>query len=233
MNAHGERLQATIGEGCAPNGAGRARASSWSAAGARRCVGALILAFGVVLPAFTLLFEVVTGLCAAIAFDPIPTIWHILLVACVPVANASAFVALRRDDPRHVRALTWLNSVAVGTSSCYTLTFLPLFPFAFMALAGFGVGFLPLTPAISLAVALVLRRKLRRFAAGSLNDALPGLWQGLSVAIGLLLLLQIPKMVTFAGAKLAIRETTRPTGVRLLRTWVADLLKRPLHVVVS
>ena len=50
------------------------------------------------------LFEVISGVCAALSFDPIPTIWHMLLIASVPVINGWSFVALWRGDRRHRRA---------------------------------------------------------------------------------------------------------------------------------
>ena len=40
--------------------------------------------FGVLLPAVTLGFELTTHLCAGVFFDPLPTWFHVLLVALVP-----------------------------------------------------------------------------------------------------------------------------------------------------
>src|SRR5438093_6712458 len=55
-----------------------------------------VILFGVFLPLGTLFAELATHMCAGTFFDPIPTWWHVALVALVPVAN------LARSEERRV-----------------------------------------------------------------------------------------------------------------------------------
>ena len=73
--------------------------------------------FGVLLPAGTLIFELVQGFCAEALFDPIPSFWHVLLVATVPIANALALFQLRHQRPPAERWMTWLIAIAVGVNA--------------------------------------------------------------------------------------------------------------------
>jgi len=43
----------------------------------------LTLIFGVILPSISILVEATTHICAEVFFDPIPTLWHLLLVVFV------------------------------------------------------------------------------------------------------------------------------------------------------
>ena len=73
-----------------------------------------LLLFGVVLPVITLAFEYFTGMCAALLFDPLPTVWHILLVATVPLTNFLVWRAARNESTEHQARLGWLNGFAFG-----------------------------------------------------------------------------------------------------------------------
>jgi hypothetical protein len=55
-----------------------------------------LLVFGVALPLITLGIELATGMCAGAFFDPIPTWWHVALVAFVPLANLLLWLAARQ-----------------------------------------------------------------------------------------------------------------------------------------
>ncbi len=179
----------------------------------------LIVAFGVVLPAFTLALELLTGACGNTLFDPMPTAWHIVLIALVPVANLLAFVALTRGSARHVKALSRLNGIAIGVALYYALAFLVITPFAVIGILWFGIGLIPLSPLISLIVAFVLRRKLRKMPAAGAQEGLPGLWSGLAVAFVAFFLLAVPRIITVTGMHVAAgdHESTRIRGIRMLR----------------
>src|SRR5687767_2566378 len=58
-------------------------------------LGIFFWLFGILLPLFTLGFELVTHACATDFFDPIPTWWHVLLVALVPASNLLVWARLR------------------------------------------------------------------------------------------------------------------------------------------
>src|SRR6185503_3193681 len=84
-----------------------------------------LLVFGVLLPLVTLGIELATHMCAGAFFDPIPTWWHVLLVAFVPLTNFLVWRAIRDGDTRHRSLLAWLNAFALGVPLFYALIFLP------------------------------------------------------------------------------------------------------------
>ncbi len=43
--------------------------------------------FGVIFPAAVSVFEIVTGFCGAVFFDPVPTVFYAVLVLLVPAFN--------------------------------------------------------------------------------------------------------------------------------------------------
>jgi hypothetical protein len=146
--------------------------------------GAFQLIFGTLLPLTTLTIEILTHQCAEAFFDPIPTWWHVLLVALVPVSNLGVWIAAHRDEPVRGRALAHLNALAIGVALAYTLVFIPIVPFAIVALVFMGWGMLPLTPAFSLIAAIGARRALRAMP----GDPPPSVWPGLAVGLALLAL---------------------------------------------
>jgi len=180
--------------------------------------------FGVLLPAVVLGLELATGMCASVLFDPIPTIWHAILVACVPVGNAmGCLLAVRRRQER-LRTAGWLNGFAIGVAFYYSIVFLPVSPFALMGIAFFGFGLLPLSPYLSLATALVLRRKLRRLAGDRARAVLPGVGRCIAAVLVAGVLLSLPRTVTHVGLRMAAShaEGTSMVGIRLLRALGSD-----------
>src|SRR5687767_6816522 len=75
-----------------------------------------LLLFGIALPLLTLLIELSTHQCAEAFFDPIPTWWHVALVALVPAANFMAWRAARQQPQQPQRWLAHLNGIAIGVS---------------------------------------------------------------------------------------------------------------------
>lgn len=183
--------------------------------------GINLLVFGVILPAAALVAELVNRFCAELFFDPLPTPLHILLVALVPGANLWVWLALRRRIPGRPRLLAWLNGAALGISLFYSLIFLPILPFGLLGVIVFGLGLLVLSPLFSLAVAASLRRRLSRGFPARAPLPAPGPWPGLLVALGLLVVAELPSTLTRAGVKMAASEAaeTRARGLRLLRVF--------------
>ena len=178
--------------------------------------GYFLLFFGVVLPTFTLGFELVTGACAGAFFDPMPSFWHVLLVALVPLVNGLAWAALRRGDARWQTWLGWANGVGLGVAIFYSILYAPLMLPGIVGVIFFGFGLLPLTPVISLVATLLLRQKLRRFGG---NVALPGFWRGIGMAWLALLALAAPVAVTKLAMHKAISAEPEEqlSGIRWLR----------------
>lgn len=113
--------------------------------------------FGVVFPLGVTVFEIGSGFCGGVFFDPVPTIWHVLLLALVPFGNAYLLIKAGQRAASWVGALT--GSVLV-TSVFYALLFLPLLPASVIALIAFGLGLLSLTPILAALVSWRLSRHI-------------------------------------------------------------------------
>ncbi len=85
-----------------------------------------VIGLGTVLPVIALLVEWITGMCAGAFFDPLPTLWHVALVAVVPLTNGLLWRAIKRRTAVTHRWLGWVGGLAVGVELYYALIFLPL-----------------------------------------------------------------------------------------------------------
>lgn len=101
------------------------------------------LFFGTVLPLAIAMFEILTGFCGGVFFDPVPTVWHGMLVLSVPVLNGWLLTKGCGAKPmtRGIAA-----GVALGVALFYGLLFLPLLPLSILALIAMGMGLLSLSP---------------------------------------------------------------------------------------
>ncbi|MCP5521458.1 MAG: PEP-CTERM sorting domain-containing protein [Verrucomicrobiales bacterium] len=182
--------------------------------------GYSLFLFGVALPLVTLILELTTGMCAAVFFDPLPTLGHVLLVALVPLANWLAWESLRKGRGNRVLWLAWLNALAVGVAAFYSVLYLPLMVPGLFAMIVYGWGLLPWSPMISLVAGLLLRRHLRRLAGTSGVPRLPAGWKGLLAAWGVILVLGLPDWATRVGLDLAAspEPATRQRGLGVLRS---------------
>jgi len=228
------RLLARIGApeppGAGAPGGGEARAEAASPpAPTPGCPGALagvmVVAFGVVLPVVALLIEWVTGMCAAAFFDPIPSLWHLLAVALVPVTNGLLWRAVRGAGGVRSSWPGWLGGLAAGVGLYYAVLFLPLMLPGLLAVIFYGWGLLPWSPTLALIVTLYLMRRARLGLAGSPADraasSLPGAWGGFAIGLGALLALEAPEVITRHGLSLATSEEPAEVrrGIALLRSW--------------
>lgn len=188
---------------------------------ARKTPGAVaimwISLFGILLPAVTLGLELLTRMCTATLFDPLPTAWHAVAVGLVPVIHALALAALLRGQGTRWRTWGFLVGVAAGISLYYTLQFLPFVPFAVVGIV-FGIGILPLSPLLAFLVYFTLRAKIRQRGALA-NGRKAATWPGLLAAFVLLLALDLPKAATYCGLIMATsdRPATAERGVAVLR----------------
>ncbi len=177
-----------------------------------------VMLFGILLPAFTVGYEAIAHFCAQHFFDPVPTPWHVAVTAFVPATNLGIWWAVRRPGRRFLRLLGVANGAALGIALYYALVFLPLAPLALIACLA-GVGFLPLSPALSFAAGLVCRRALAgREPAGV---APRGLWTGMALGVLAVLAANAPSTSTRIGLAMATSPSaeTRADGIRWLRRW--------------
>src|SRR5262245_15218392 len=97
---------------------------------------------GVALPLVTLGVELTTRMNSETFFDPLPTPFHVALVALVPAANTLVWWVARPPEPPRLPWIAFANGAAIGIALFYTLLFLPVLPIGLVALAYFGIGLL-------------------------------------------------------------------------------------------
>ncbi len=188
-----------------------------------------IVLFGILLPAVTLGIELTTSMCADTFFDPIPTLWHVFLVAAVPVVNLVALVASGNSPARPWGWLQFLNGLVIAVALVYTFLFLPLVPMALVAVVLAGLGLLPLAPVLSLFAAIGCRRRLRRYSPETGRVERGYFLSGVVCAIVLLAAIEARSTFTHVGLQMAASDTpaTRLRGIRWLRSYGdSDLMLR-------
>ena len=172
--------------------------------------------FGILLPICALCFELSTGMARDI-IDPIPTVAHAVAIGFVPFAHFAALLALRAFRFRpSLRLAAHFNSAACAIALVYALLFLPITPFAFIAILMIGLGLLALSPLSSFLVAIRLRTALRRHAA-ELGERLPPFLPGFAAGILALALLEAPSFLTEHFVQQLQRSTPAEQSVALSR----------------
>lgn len=176
-----------------------------------------VVAFGILLPLITLIYELSTNGCAETFFDPIPTYLHVMMVALVPLANLLIFIGMVKKPIVNGSKHGFMNGITIGISTFYTLLFLPLLPLSVVAITFMGLGLLPLSPLLSLVAGLFCRRALKI----QFDSKVSGLWWGIAVALSLFVVAEVPTTLTRYGMKMAVSESesTRLRGIRLLRNF--------------
>ena len=189
-------------------------------------------AAGVVLPVVTIAFEAITGWCASVFFDPLPTPAHLLLACAVPAVNAWLLVRLAsRPSAAHPGRMAAASGAAVGLALLFTLPFLLLLPIAVMALIYFGLGLLPLTPPLALLASIRIARRVRR-ETRAMGVRPRRLVYGFLAALVAFLLADLPKTATNLGLQMAASADVGNSrrGVGLLRALGStDLLLRACY----
>lgn len=188
--------------------------------------GAFTLVFtmfgGIVLPVASILVETTSHICAETFFDPIPTVWHVIMVVFVPLAHLHVWLAVRKGGTERPVLLGLANAAAIGISAFYTIVYLPLLPIAFVALIIMGMGILPMAPIFSLISGIIMRRQLHRIAPHSYAVKWRGLAAGLAVSFAAIVLVELPITLTRVGlqmASTASQPERRARGLRLLRDY--------------
>src|SRR5215470_16911593 len=183
-----------------------------------------ILFAGVVMPTLSITLEATTHICANVFFDPIPTIWHLMLVIFVPLAQLQVWFAIRRVAADRLALAGFLNAAVIGISLFYSIVYLPLLPMGALALM-FGVGLLPLAPYLSLAAALIMRRQLKKIAATTPQRSFAikkrGLLAGLALTTLAIGMIELPTTLTMIGLQMATSKSPQMQrdGIRFLRDY--------------
>lgn len=181
--------------------------------------GAFTLFAGVILTSISIAVETTTHICAEHFFDPIPTLWHVLLVVFVPLANLQVWLAIGKGRTERGTLLGFANIIALGISLFYTIVYIPLLPMGAIALLFGGLGLLPMAPVFSLAATIIMRRQLARIAPSSFASRTGGLAAGLSLTLLLIVLIELPTSLTRIGLQMAASESAERSarGLRWLR----------------
>jgi hypothetical protein len=171
----------------------------------------------VILPLITIVFEFLTGICAMVLFDPLINFGHVIMTLLVPGLNLWVWLALRRNPPSNNRWLGLANGIALGVALFYALMLVPVIPFAGIGVIYFGIGLIPLSPLLALLAGMWLRRHLRKSMPA--GRQLRGLWSGMTVGAGGIVLFALPFIMTETGMRLAISDdaATADRGVSILR----------------
>lgn len=180
---------------------------------------AFTLFAGVILPSLSITVETTTHICAEQFFDPIPTLWHVLLVLFVPLSNLQVWLAVSKGRTERGVLLGFANIAAIGISLFYTIVYIPLLPLAAIALLLGGLGLLPMAPIFSLASTIIMRKQLKRIAPGTFALRIGGLVTGLALTCLLIVLIELPASLTRMGLQMAASESAerRAEGLRWLR----------------
>ncbi|MGH9838301.1 MAG: VIT domain-containing protein [Blastocatellia bacterium] len=186
---------------------------------------------GVVLPIIVVLLEVLTGMCAEQFFDPLPTVWHALIVASVPAANLYLWLQLQHDDFEYRRLHGVVNGFVIVVAGAYTIIFAPLLPLAVLALILLGMGILPMAPLFAFIASIFFARHLRRAMRAEqarispFNEPQPvrlrGLALGIACAVVAFGLAEGHRTITYVGMEMAASSDQQRSlrGIRLLRSF--------------
>lgn len=174
--------------------------------------------FGVVFPALVLIFETLISFCGSAFFDPVPTWWHFLLIATVPVTNTWLLKGTRASSQRFQGIATGIAGVA---AAFYGLLFLPLLPLSVIALI-LGIGLLSLTPIFAAISTWLISRSATRNSPDK-RAFVSGKRIGASAALLVLLASEGPALWTRANLS-AIRDggEAKEAAIARLRVFHAE-----------
>lgn len=179
---------------------------------------------GTIVPAIAITVEAGTHICARMYFDPIPSVWHLMLVILMPLGQLHVWYTIRRGAPERLTLAGYVNAAVIAVSLFYSICYLPFVPVAVLTVL-ILVGVLPLSPLLSLIAAITMRQQLRKIAAATPQKNLALGIKGLLIAFGLtfgaIVVIEIPATLTRYGLQMAASSSpeTRTRGLRFLRTY--------------
>src|SRR5215217_2496991 len=80
----------------------------------------LIFFCGIIMPVISITVEATTHICAEEFFDPIPTVWHLLLVLFVPLAQLHVWFVIRSGTVERPALTGLASAVAIAISIFYS-----------------------------------------------------------------------------------------------------------------
>lgn len=184
---------------------------------------------GSILAVLALVVEAATHTCAGMFIDPIPTVWHFLLISTVPAGTMLALRAARR--PRQPPPWTQvLAAFSLGIALYYSALFLPFLPIAAIGVLLLGLGFLPMAPMFSAAGALAAYFALSRREPDRGRRLL---LLGLGIAFVIFAAVEAPQTLTRTGLAWSAGDDAAKAarGTELLRRFGSeDILRRACYL---
>lgn len=124
----------------------------------RRSLGCLaslqVAVFGIILPVLALAVETHDHLSREIFLDPIPSGVHVGLIALVPLVMGMMVFGLRGA------LIDFLFGMVVFTCGFYATVFAPMIPQGLLGIVFFGLGLLPLAPALACLTCLTIANRV-------------------------------------------------------------------------
>jgi len=168
---------------------------------------------GVIVPVAVVAFEATASFCGSVFFDPIPTWWHFVLLALVPLLNGWLLTGARGASEKLKGAAC---GVTVTVSGFYALLFFPLLPLSMIAVLMVGMGLLSLSPIFAWFASYRLGSSLRN---KSISPAAfrTGWWLGAAAVVLSLILLEGPAIWTRANVSMAAGDEGNPAAIERMR----------------
>jgi hypothetical protein len=176
-------------------------------------------AFGVILPLMVLLLEVLTALCGSVLFDPIPTVWHILLVGSVPALNAWLLKGAPKAEDAKWKGVA--AGVAMMASGFYALLFIPVIHLSLMGLMFVGLGLIPLTPVLAGIASWRISRRAGNSSPLRLRFR-KGWRVGAACMLAAICLLEVPAVWTRVNLNSAASDGGNEAAVARLRAFHSE-----------
>lgn len=128
---------------------------AWSRKRSLGCgYGLLTALFGIGLPMVALAVEIQEHLARDIFLDPIPSGFHVGLIAMVPLVMGLALVGLRGA------LIDFLFGTVLFTCAFYAVAFAPIVPQGLLGIVFYGLGLLPLAPLLAFFTCLLIPNRV-------------------------------------------------------------------------
>lgn len=189
-----------------------------------------LILFGILLPITSFTIELTYEMSASMFMDPMPTYWHIILVAIVPISNVIVYFKLRNEESEYKRYLGALVGISFAIAIVYSVLFLPLLPAGIMFVIWMGIGFLPLTPPLALIVSLLLTRRIVKITKvsgkTSLRAAISHIIIGFAITTVIFAILEMPGTITriYTSDALSNNPLTSLNAIKNIRKFGSESL---------
>lgn len=190
--------------------------------------GIFTLFFGFLVPTAAIVFETQTHFCALSFFDPFPSLTHILFFALIPLTSLMAWLAGRSklNMPAHAGVLSLFSGMAMGVAILYSLMFLPMAPLSILAIFLLGLGFLGLSPMLSMPCIMKSGRVACSIAQTEKTYADPHQLKHLGhmIILVMVIALELPSTLTRINLAEAASSNTESSlaGIKWLRSFGSE-----------